>query len=281
MKTILLLGAKSQSNPLDSVPAELSQLKQQFTQSGLPLTVEYEPYLTRDLLGQLLRQHTDQIDILHFAGHSNPEQLETNDEIVYSHHIADLLANWNHKPTLIFLNGCNSAGQVDNFLDAGVTYVIATHQPIDDQEAARFAQEFYANLLANPKQVTLDNAFQRAGSVALLGEPRKARSLDIETLPSAPTEWDWGLFARDADLPGHWTLIPKPDPSSFSSFMTKTKLEQAQKRWQLLFERLTLLQTDYSLETRSDEKMRLAHIIEQNQADLQQVEGEIDVLYTK
>ena len=276
MKTIALLGAKSQSAPLDSVPAELSQLKQQFKDSKLPLIIEYEPYLTRDLLGNLLNQHANQIDILHFAGHSNAEQLATNDQTVYSHHIADMFADWSNKPRLVFINGCSSAGQVDNFLDAGIDCVIATYKPIDDKVAAHFAKEFYAILLSNPKQVTIANAFKRAGSVVLLGEPRKARSLHIEGLHTAKKEWDWGLFSRNEDVAVQWTIEPPPPPPL--DFIHKKKFEQAQSRWQLLFDRLTLVQAQFDLETRSEEKARMAAVLQQNQNDLDALESEIQTL---
>ena len=273
MKNIALLGAKSQYDPLESVPAELSQLKRQFSDSTLDLTIEYEPYLTRELLGKVLNQYANQIDILHFAGHSDAEQLKTNDQAVYSHHIADVFADWSNKPILVFINGCSSSGQVDNFLDAGIDCVIATYNPIDDKIAAHFAKEFYAVLLSNPSQVTLANAFKRAGSVVLLGEPRKARSLNIDALHTAKQEWDWGLFSRNEDLAAEWTIEAPPSPPL--DFIRKQKFEQAQARWQLLYERLTLLQAQFDLETRPEEKMRMDAIIKQNQHDLDVIESEI------
>lgn len=276
MKTIMLLGAKSQSNPLDSVPKELSQLKQNFTDSTFPLTVEYEPYLTRDILTKLLRQHVNKISILHFAGHSNSKQIKANDEAIYSHHIADLLADWQHKPVLVFLNGCNSARQVENFLSAGVSFVIATHQTINDRQASRFASEFYANLLSNPELVTISNAFKRAGSLTLLGKPQKARSIDIEEFQQAPEQWDWGLFCQDPESSTNWTLkAPTRVPLSF---IQQKKLKNANKRWQRLYERITTITSQYDLETRAEEKLRIKSILKENQRDLDEVELEIHSL---
>lgn len=278
MNTILLLGAKSKRQPLESVPAELSRIKQLFNNAtGANYTLEYEPYLTRALLGDLLRRLTDQVNIIHFAGHSGADQLQTDDELVYSHHIANILQTWERKPDLLFLNGCNSAGQVEGFLAAGIPCVIATHNYIGDREAAEFAYQFYANLLAKPDKVTLDNAFTRAGALVLMGQPRQPRSLDINTLEKSSTsEWDWGLFIRKSDTPKQWILTP-PAPKPVD-FMRKAKLEQAQSRWQLLFNRLTAIETQYALETRAEEKMRMEHLLEQNRADLAKVELEIDAL---
>ncbi|MEZ5450385.1 MAG: hypothetical protein R3E89_15925 [Thiolinea sp.] len=132
MKTILLLGAKSPTAPLESVPAELSRIKQALTRSPTTdLHIEYEPYLTQELLGDLLRQHADQVDILHFAGHSNAVQLTTNDAAIYSHHIADLLRSWHSKPRLVFLNGCHNARCRTCWMPGCAA--IATHRAIDDQ----------------------------------------------------------------------------------------------------------------------------------------------------
>jgi hypothetical protein len=166
---------------------------------------------------------------------------------------------------------------VEDFLNAGVPCVIATHNYIDDREAARFACEFYANLLASPNKVTFANAFHRAGSLVLLGEPRQARSLDIGTLPQTATPtWDWGLFSRNPATPSQLTLIPPPPKPS--DFMRKAKLERAQSRWQLLFERLTAVETQHALETRAEERLRMENIMRQDQTELAKVEQEIDVL---
>lgn len=278
MTTILLLGAKSKLKPLESVPAELSRIKQLFSNAtGANCTVDYEPYLTRAILGGLLRKHTDQANIIHFAGHSGTDQLQTDDELVYARHIADILQTWDRKPDLLFLNGCNSAGQVESFLSAGIPCVIATHNYIDDREASQFAYEFYANLIAKPDKVTLANAFTRAGALVLMGQPRQSRSLDIETIKQAVTqEWDWGLFSRNPDVPKQWTLIPLPLKPS--DFMRKAKLERAQARWQLLFDLITAIETQYALETRVEEKMRMEYILEQKRTELVKVEQEVDSL---
>lgn len=298
--TILLLGAKSKHSPLEAVPAELSRLKQLFTTNNDPeLHVEYEPYVTRQLLGDLLRKLTDQISVLHFAGHAGAEQLQTDDEMVYAQHIAGILKTWDTKPSLLFLNGCNSAGQLEVFLDAGVSCVIATHNYIDDHEASQFAYEFYANLLAQQGTVTFSNAFDRAGALVLMGEARQARTLNLPNLKQGleqdpNQEWDWGLFSLDESLPGKSTLIevinsiqPQTEtiaPSSTPThkpldFMSKAKQKQLNKRFEMLSTRLQELQKQRDLETRVEERLRLDAVIEQNQADLDKVQEELSQIF--
>lgn len=283
--TILLLGAKSKLHPLESVPAELSRLKQLFQAAPkLDLRIEYEPYLTRSILTEQLRRLTDQLSILHFAGHSGAEQLQMDDELVYAQHIAAILQTWQHKPGLLFLNGCNSAGQAELFLDAGIPCVIATRNYIDDREAALFAYEFYANLLVEPAKTTLAQAFTRAGALTLMGTNRSPRSLDLgDRKTDTPNTWDWSLFTRDAGLPQRCTFANLQITSNTAAiptldFITKAKREALQTRWQRLYQRHTAIQTQYDLETRAEEKLRMEHILEQNRQELETVEQEIGKL---
>ncbi|MBU1725304.1 MAG: CHAT domain-containing protein [Gammaproteobacteria bacterium] len=288
MTTILLLGAKSELHPLKSVPAELSRLKQLFQAApNTGLTIEYEPYLTRTILTGQLRHLTDQIGILHFAGHSGAEQLQADDELVYSRHIAAILQTWQQKPGLLFLNGCNSGGQASMFLDAGIPCVIATHNYIDDKEASLFAYEFYAGLLADPAKTTLDQAFTRAGALTLIGKNRSPRSLAIDDLKQdTPDTWDWGIFTRDPALPTSWTLTSLQQacgqattPATIApDFITKMKREGLQQRWQRLYQRHAAIQTQYDLETRVEEKLRMEHILQQNRTDMEHVAKEINEL---
>lgn len=191
--TILLIGAVGTDQSLDSVPPELKQIKEQFKQSHLGLKPEYEPYLTREGLGDLLRSVTDQLGLMHFAGHSHTDSLHTNDGIVYSKHIAGLIKTWTNPPSLVFINGCSSAGQVTELHAAGVKNVIATRQPIGDDNASSFARAFYAELLNRPDTTTLRQAFDRAGITAFLDKPGGPRSLDLKT-PASNEDWDWGLY---------------------------------------------------------------------------------------
>lgn len=281
---ILLLGAKSEVNPLKSVPDELRQIKQLFTTSQQKLEVEYEPYLTRSILGDLLRQHTDQLDIVHFAGHSSPEQFLTDKEVVYTQHIASVLKTWTTKPRLLFLNGCNSAGQVRDFHDAGIPCVIATRNYIDDQQAARFAHEFYANLLAQPDKTTYQQAFDRAGALTLMDQRRSPRSLALEAIESGATEWDWGIYpAPGQDNCLQTTLFPSaPAPAdNFMMRIQQTKLENAQARWTLISDWLVRVLKQYDTETRESEKIRMEAGIQEKQAELAKVELEMTELTEK
>ena len=200
--TILLIGAIGTEQSLDSVPPELKRIKEQFKQSRLALQPEYEPYLTRKGLGDSLRSVTDQLGILHFAGHSNADSLQTNDGVIYSKHLAGLIKTWVTPPSLVFLNGCSSAGQVKELHAAGVKNVIATRQPIGDESASSFARAFYAELLNRPDKTTLRQAFDRAGITAYMNRSGSPRSMDLEEPEATEDDWDWGLYSISSTADG-------------------------------------------------------------------------------
>ena len=145
---------------------------------------------------------------MHFAGHSDKQSLQTDDERVYSQHIANILNTWTIPPSLIFLNGCHNAEQVQLFLDAGVALVIATHRLIDDQQAAQFAREFYHSLFAQNGESSLQQAFDRAGEKVFMGQASQPRSFDLGELEQADddTKWDWGLFPQNPEHLQQWTI---------------------------------------------------------------------------
>lgn len=283
--TVVLLGAKSQHHPLDNVPAELSKLKQLFIHANLPLfKLEYEPYLTRSNLGDILLKLTDRIQLLHFAGHSNAEQLDTNSEAVYARHIAGIINTWNEKPNLLFLNGCQNAGQVQVFLEAGIQSIIATYNPISDQQASTFAYQFYANFLKD--NTTLDQAFKRAGALTLISEPREPRTLNITNLIQTTDAWDWGLFSNDSAYLTQTTLNtliqalkPKPLSPLIDPFIAnkRTALLERQQR---LSKQIAQYQKAYDLNPMLDQKDYYENLIQEKQRDLASVEAELKQLAT-
>lgn len=61
---------------------------------------------------------------------------------------------------LLFLNGCSNQQQVAAFAKAGIPTVIATSEPINDQQAQIFATEFYKKLSSGKAlKTSLQTAF--------------------------------------------------------------------------------------------------------------------------
>lgn len=217
---VLLLGAKGQHVSLDAVPGELNKIHSTlFSKQGdkPPFELVLLPYFTRSDLHQTLNQLKNRIAVLHFAGHSNDQGLVTdgveenhhtsaNDpELVYSRHICKHIRSWSQAPALVFLNGCRNAAQVEQFHQAGVAVVIATHRPINDGEASTFAQAFYQSLFSD-SSTSLHAAFEQAGANAL-SENRGVRSCDIDEIDDADAaSLDWSPYPQHVEQL-NWTLV--------------------------------------------------------------------------
>ncbi|MEL6592349.1 MAG: CHAT domain-containing protein, partial [Bacteroidota bacterium] len=104
--------------------------------------VHPESYATPDSLRSYLSEFTGRVWLFHYAGHANSQQLMLSDGRAEASGIAKMLAE---QPMLklVFLNGCSTQAQVKQLLALGVPAVIATHAPIEDELARRFAEHFY------------------------------------------------------------------------------------------------------------------------------------------
>lgn len=215
---VLLLGAMSIANPLPEIAQELRAIRALFKgNAAFGYECEYEPSLDVPTLQDVLRANNDQTLIIHFAGHSSSEVLQTDVETVYAHHVANLIGTWKHPPDVLFLNGCNSAGQVKSFLKAGIACVIATQNYVNDGVARQFALNVYKHLLDDEGTVGLQTAFERAQHDTSLVNRGQPRSLDISDLDHPPQEWDWGLFAESENILQTWTLSrPVIDNQAYS-----------------------------------------------------------------
>lgn len=198
--SVVLLGAVSNDNPLKAVPRELSQLNTLLekhlttSSSSTPFNIKHYPYFTPADLGEKLNRLQNQVAILHFSGHSNSNAVVSDNGIVYSCHIAGHIKSWKIPPALVVLNGCKNFHQVKLFHDAGVSVVIATHKPVNDETAANFAIELFSAMLVMPTSTMLHEAFQQGSHNVLNTENRSFipsnRSRDEED----EAVWDWDIF---------------------------------------------------------------------------------------
>jgi hypothetical protein len=101
--------------------------------------------------------------LFHFAGHAAGNGLQFNQDIVNTETgktegIADLFKREVDHGILkfVFLNGCSTVGQVEQLKAVGVPSVMATHYPINDNQAVNFAGMFYKTWA---KSDNLANAF--------------------------------------------------------------------------------------------------------------------------
>ena len=200
---VLLLGAKSSGNPLPAIPEELSTLKYIFeshqTENLPQYDIKYEPFFTQKHLKTWLDDFADHIAILHFAGHSDPNSIQTDDSVVRAEDIAAHINTWTRRPDLVFLNGCQNQSQAQIFLDAGVSAVVATQRAVDDKFAASFAHEFYNSLLAQNGNASLTVALEQAKAKLGFEQSETTRSLDVDEETTQTSRWNWNLFLKDAE----------------------------------------------------------------------------------
>lgn len=200
MPSVVLLGAVSNDNPLKAVPHELSQLNTLLENhlttpsSSTPFNIKHYPYFTPDDLREKLNRLQNQVAILHFSGHSNSNAVVSDNGIVYSCHIAGHIKSWRIPPALVVLNGCKNFHQVKLFHDAGVSVVIATHKPVNDETAANFAIELFSAMLVMPTSTMLHEAFQQGSHNALNTENRSFIPSNRNMEKEDAAAWDWDIF---------------------------------------------------------------------------------------
>src|SRR5262249_3413524 len=107
---------------------------------------------TLDRIDTVFERHKQRAPIFHYAGHAHEACLLLASAAAKAHEtdLRGLLGFWGRKGglRLVFLNGCSTQPQVDDLLRAGVSAVVATARPIDDDAACRFAEGFYRKLAA-------------------------------------------------------------------------------------------------------------------------------------
>lgn len=105
-----------------------------------------------------LRTYRNRIVIFHFAGHSGQTGIFLEGKKARAPGLVRALKA-QQALQMVFLNGCSSFGQVQEFLEAGIPVVIATNTDVEDAMASEFAWSFYASLASG---ATIETAFEEA-----------------------------------------------------------------------------------------------------------------------
>ena len=166
---VLLLGASSQGDL--RVGREQKRIRDavEFALHRDQIELALRPAATTaDLLDGItkFRPH-----IVHFSGHSNDELIVFEDEqdephegvIVTAGAFARAIQATDDPPSLVLLNSCKSATQIDDLVAQVVPFAIGMADSIDDGDAINYAAQFYA-AIANGQSV---NAAHLSGQAAL------------------------------------------------------------------------------------------------------------------
>lgn len=167
-------------------------------------------------------QYRGQIKILHYAGHANGDQLALVDQPLSGETLASLARVKAAKSplALIFLNGCATKNQVKCLLEAGVQNVIATARSIQDDQARRFAEQFYEALALD---ASIKEAYETASAYIKhqkLPLPQfrhlgKIRDWEDLNELNASVAFPWGLYAKNGQA-SDWSIPIKQVKESAS-----------------------------------------------------------------
>lgn len=172
---------------------------------------------TEQLVNKLTTFKTELL-ILHFGGHADGSQLYFSDLGGQAIGLAENLS-LHPQLKLLFLNGCNTQGQVLKYKEANVPVIISTTCSVSDGQAMRFASHFYQALGNNH---TIKEAFIRAKGAAKLQEDTYHQDDEITFLRGARLrqeqiiELPWRLYAQD-EAALNWKLvdlISEPTPTA-------------------------------------------------------------------
>lgn len=195
---ILLVFANDTTDYLEQIQQEKQLLHSilQPVANRLEYDLEIQEYTTFDELIDYLDSNRDRLIMLHFAGHSNGELLKLDEGVAYASGLKGKLHACQHL-RFLFLNGCNSAGQVDQFVEIGIQSIIGTNDFIRDDVALKFSEAFYKNLAALENSITVGEAYEQAKSTvkAKYDDSFEAlnRSFDLGGDKHTPQEWPWFL----------------------------------------------------------------------------------------
>lgn len=197
METLLLTFANQQSKLLPTLQEEddtLNRILAPHVRLG-HLQLLRESFVTLEKLYQSLTLYREELVLFLFSGHAGRDKLELGDGESYGGAIAGMLRKC-PRLKLVFLNGCSTAGQVDQILDCEIPVVIASSAAIEDDRATFFSIRFFEAL---ERQFTIKEAFEMARE-ALEAKSREIHpeiSIYKNTGFSEPEAPLWGLYYKE------------------------------------------------------------------------------------
>jgi WD40 repeat protein len=170
---------------------------------------------TFDKIDGVFQRYKERVAIFHYGGHANEEclLLTSSSRTARETDLRGLLGFWGRKGglRLVFLNGCSTAPQVDDLLQAGVSGVIATARPVNDDTACGLADRFYGKLAAG---FSIRDAFDQAQEGVNPSGRMPPRELILEGTDFAPEDitnergFPWALRSR-AESHAEKTSLPE------------------------------------------------------------------------
>lgn len=151
---------------LTELEKELAQIQGILNRSEV-YVCEVVPSANLPRIIQLLSKYKRHVHLFHYSGHAYEEGLELNAELAknrtaFTKGIVDLI-KLSEGVKMVFLNGCFTEKQMQQYHKAGVEIIIGTTHQIKDHVATEFSIAFYGDWVNNGS--TIEHAFQTAESV--------------------------------------------------------------------------------------------------------------------
>jgi len=206
MDDIILLAFSpgEEADFLLGVDEEIREIQLSLTQ--VPVEAKVFPTLRIEDLLQSFIDHPGNIRILHYGGHANAYQWLLQEAaqqpvVIEIGSLAQFLRK--QQLELVLLNGCATAEQAAELLQADVKCVIATSQLIPDDAARQFATYFYKSLVGG---ASISEAFERASdAMQVVSSSGTTRSFSWESQPTDEQSIPWQLFPASGS---NWKLPP-------------------------------------------------------------------------
>jgi WD40 repeat protein len=207
---ILLVFANDTQQPLDEIKHEMQALETILkpVAHNLEYDIEILQYSNIDSLIKTLDDNRERLVLLHFAGHSDNEVLKLDEGEAHASGLVNKLRACQHLQ-LLFLNGCNNAEQVQQFIAVGIPAVIGTSTPIADTLAREFSACFYTELAE--RRVPVMVAFEQAKATMTTKKGDKFRTLNVRSFDLGQSDSaDWSWFLEPYNSP--WKLEEAAHP---------------------------------------------------------------------
>ncbi len=178
-----------------AISQALSSVSDQFCK------VEVPPFLKVEDVIDVFQKNRQRVSIFHYAGHADGAQLLLKTALGTGAGAVGLAAAVRGQSglKLVFLNGCSTENQVQEWAAAGIPCVIATTRSINGEVAKNFAARFYHGLATG---ASIRTAYEEAVGEAVANVNGKMRLMfeeeDEQAQPASATSDRWPWFLKTA-----------------------------------------------------------------------------------
>lgn len=181
-------------------------------------------------------QNLGRIAVFHYGGHSDDEFLNLTDTNARASSLGTLMG-MEENLQLVFLNGCNNNGQVEELRKKKVkAAIIATFVKIDDNRALTFCEKFYGTLAGGAENMTIEKAFEVAKSYLENDSTESSRiHRGIGVKKEADNSgFEWALHLPDDQQIIDWFIPPPPQQPKDAEYFEEVELSKTDKNKNLL-----------------------------------------------